>query len=68
MACSNPDKKYAKFFIIIIRECIYGNRVMNKVYADYFKTAAPARSAVQVARLPKDGLIEIEAIALVLNE
>jgi len=41
---------------------------MNKVYADYFKTAAPARSAVQVARLPKDGLIEIEAIALVLNE
>jgi len=41
---------------------------MNEVYAGYFKTAAPARSAVQVAQLPKDGLIEIEAIALVLNE
>jgi len=41
---------------------------MNEIYADYFKTAPPARSAVQVARLPKDGLIEIEAIALVVND
>lgn len=42
--------------------------VMNEVYAEYFKTAAPARSAIQAARLPKDGLIEIEAIALVVND
>lgn len=38
---------------------------MNKVYAQYFATNPPARSAVQVARLPKDVLIEIEAVALV---
>ncbi|MBW6458481.1 MAG: Rid family detoxifying hydrolase [FCB group bacterium] len=37
--------------------------VVNKVYADYFTEDAPARSAVQVARLPKDVDIEIEAIA-----
>ena len=36
---------------------------MNEVYGRYFPTAAPARSTVQVARLPKDALVEIEAIA-----
>lgn len=39
---------------------------MNAVYAEYFKEAiAPARSTVQVARLPKDVSVEIEAIATV---
>lgn len=39
---------------------------VNTVYATYFSTRAvlPARSAVQVARLPKDALVEIEAIAI----
>lgn len=37
---------------------------MNEVYGTYFPTNPPARSAVQVARLPKDAIIEIEAIAL----
>ncbi|TGE32906.1 RidA family protein [Desulfosporosinus sp. Sb-LF] len=37
---------------------------MNTVYATYFSSNPPARSAVQVARLPKDAIIEIEAIAL----
>ena len=36
---------------------------MNEVYAKYFMSAPPARSTVQVARLPKDALVEIEAIA-----
>ncbi|MCU0607079.1 MAG: Rid family detoxifying hydrolase, partial [Candidatus Edwardsbacteria bacterium] len=36
---------------------------MNEVYATYFEGAPPARSAVQVARLPKDAKVEIEAIA-----
>src|SRR2546428_5281889 len=36
---------------------------MNEVYAKYFTLAAPARSTVQVARLPKDALVEIEVIA-----
>jgi 2-iminobutanoate/2-iminopropanoate deaminase len=36
---------------------------MNEVYAKYFTTAHPARSTVQVARLPKDASVEIEVIA-----
>ncbi len=37
---------------------------MNKVYKEYFQAGSyPARSAVQVARLPKDALVEIEMIA-----
>lgn len=36
---------------------------MNKVYAEFFKDACPARSAVEVAKLPKNARIEIEAIA-----
>jgi len=35
----------------------------NEVYAQYLGTAAPARSCVEVARLPKDVLVEVEAIA-----
>lgn len=39
---------------------------MNEVYAKYFDAAtAPARSTIQVARLPKDSLVEIEAVATV---
>lgn len=38
---------------------------MNEVYSRYFTTAPPARSTVQVARLPKDALVEIEVIAAV---
>lgn len=37
---------------------------MNEVYGRYFKQAPPARSTVEVARLPKDALVEIDAIAL----
>jgi 2-iminobutanoate/2-iminopropanoate deaminase len=37
--------------------------VMNGIYAEFFSENFPARSAVQVARLPKDGAVEIEAIA-----
>lgn len=39
--------------------------VMNEVYAGFFSSEPPARSAVEVARLPKDVRIEIEAIASV---
>jgi 2-iminobutanoate/2-iminopropanoate deaminase len=38
---------------------------MNEVYARYFTAAPPARSTVQVARLPKDALVEIEVIAVI---
>jgi len=37
---------------------------MNGVYGKYFSSAPPARSTVQVSRLPKDVLIEIDVIAL----
>ena len=36
---------------------------MNNVYAEYFKGVCPARAAFQVAALPKDALVEIEAVA-----
>jgi 2-iminobutanoate/2-iminopropanoate deaminase len=37
---------------------------MNEVYAGYFKDAPPARAAVEVSRLARGALVEIEAIAL----
>ena len=37
---------------------------MNEVYARYFSSEPPARSTVEVARLPKDVLVEIDVIAL----
>ena len=38
---------------------------MNEVYAEYFGESKPARSTVEVARLPKDALVEIELIAYI---
>ena len=38
--------------------------MVNEVYATYFNENNPARSCVEVARLPKDAVIEIEAIAI----
>ncbi|MMZ64227.1 RidA family protein [Paenibacillus massiliensis] len=37
---------------------------VNEVYSSFFEQPYPARSAVEVARLPKDALVEIETIAL----
>lgn len=37
---------------------------VNEIYGDYFKDNLPARSCVQVAKLPKGATIEIEAIAI----
>jgi len=39
--------------------------VINEIYAEYFSDHKPARSCVEVARLPKDVLLEMEVIALV---
>ncbi|MDA7028385.1 RidA family protein [Bacillus sp. CLL-7-23] len=38
---------------------------VNEVYGQYFDQYQPARSCVEVARLPKDAMVEIEVIALV---
>ncbi len=37
-------------------------QAVNEVYSSFFAEPYPARSAVEVARLPKDGLVEIEVI------
>jgi 2-iminobutanoate/2-iminopropanoate deaminase len=39
--------------------------VVNQVYGSYFEAPAPARATVQVARLPRDARVEIDAIAFV---
>jgi 2-iminobutanoate/2-iminopropanoate deaminase len=39
-------------------------RAMNEVYAEFFPNAPPARSTIQVARLPRDVRVEIEVIAV----
>jgi len=39
--------------------------VINEIYGEYFSDHKPARSCVEVARLPKDALLEIEVVALV---
>lgn len=41
---------------------------MNAIYAGFFKSDPPARSTIQAAALPKDGLVEIEAIVKVTEE
>jgi 2-iminobutanoate/2-iminopropanoate deaminase len=40
----------------------------NEVYGAFFTGEAPARSTVQVARLPRDAAVEVEAIALLSDE
>lgn len=39
-------------------------QAFNSVYAEFFKEPFPARSCIQVAALPKDALVEIEAVAV----
>jgi len=41
---------------------------VNDIYKDYFPEIKPARSAVQVARLPKDALVEIECVAVIRDK
>ncbi len=40
---------------------------MNAIYSEFFSDVPPARSAIQVAALPKGAAIEIEAIAYIEN-
>ena len=42
--------------------------VMNEIYGAYFPQDAPARSTIEVARIPRGALIEIEAIAVINKE
>ena len=38
---------------------------MNEIYASYFKENPPARSCIEVSKLPKDAIVEIEVVALI---
>ena len=54
----------------VVKTCVYIKNMddfasVNEVYADYFKNNPPARSCVQVAKLPMDALVEIEAIGVI---
>ncbi len=57
--CSYADVVKTTIFLKDIRDFA----TVNETYAEFFKIDFPARSAFQVAALPKDGLVEIEAIA-----
>jgi 2-iminobutanoate/2-iminopropanoate deaminase len=51
--------------VTIFLKDIHSFNQVNEVYATYFPSSPPARSTVEVAKLPKDTAIEIEAIALI---
>lgn len=42
--------------------------IVNNIYSEYFQPPYPARVCVQVAKLPKDGKVEIEAVAGITKE
>ena len=60
-SCSSIEKA-VKTVVFISNMDDFGK--INEVYAKHFKEPYPARSCVQVARLPKDVAIEIEAVAV----
>ncbi|GAA8005208.1 RidA family protein [Helicobacter pylori] len=49
---------------IILLKSLDDFSVVNEIYGSYFKEPYPARATFQVAKLPKDALVEIEAIAI----
>ena len=54
----------------VVKTCVYLKDMnefagMNEVYGECFSSAPPARSTVEVARLPRDVKVEIDAIAIV---
>jgi 2-iminobutanoate/2-iminopropanoate deaminase len=60
---SMADVVEAQVFLADLEE--YG--AMNEVYSSYFGSAAPARAAMQVARLPRDARVEIKLTAVRAN-
>jgi 2-iminobutanoate/2-iminopropanoate deaminase len=51
------------FYVQIFLKSMNDFATVNEIYAKFFGNHAPARSAVEVARLPKDALVEIECVA-----
>lgn len=61
-AAGTDTKKVVKTTVFIKEMNDFGK--INEIYATYFTGEYPARSCVEVARLPKDVLLEVEAIAI----
>ena len=61
-AAGSDLKNVVKFTVFVTDLDNFG--LLNQVFGEYFPESAPVRSAVQVSRLPLDGLVEIEAIAV----
>jgi 2-iminobutanoate/2-iminopropanoate deaminase len=62
LTAGGSDMKYVLKVTIYLKDMSDFTKV-NDIYKDYFPDLKPARSTVQVARLPKDALIEIDCIA-----
>jgi 2-iminobutanoate/2-iminopropanoate deaminase len=66
LAAANSDLQHVVKTTVFLKS-MNDFAAMNEIYAGYFTKegwVAPARSTVEVARLPKDALVEIEVIAL----
>lgn len=61
-ACGSDMEQVVKTTVFIKNMNDFGK--INEIYAAYFTGVFPARSCVEVARLPKDVLLEVEAVAL----
>lgn len=60
------DAKYSKYDVLRVGIYIKNMQdfpVINEIYTQFFEGHKPARTTVEVARLPKDALIEIEVVA-----
>ncbi len=62
-AGGSAPNRVVKTFVYLADMADFG--AMNEVYGRYFPDAPPARGAAEVARLPKDALVAIEAIAII---
>lgn len=66
LAAANMDFSCVVKVSIFLKDLVHFEKV-NQIYESYFKASRPARSTVQVVRLPKDAEIEIEVIACLPN-
>ncbi|TDT61219.1 RidA family protein [Fonticella tunisiensis] len=64
LEAGGTDLEHVVKTVVFLRD-INDFAAVNEVYSQYFNEKMPARSAVQVGKLPKDALVEIEAIAIV---
>ncbi len=63
-------KEAGSSFSQVVKVCVFLKDlgdfdVVNRVYAEYFQAPYPARACVEVARLPKDALVELDCVARV---